>query len=148
MIHDRELTEGLSAIRRGGVFVEERAVIAVGKPPGIRPDWWMLPSQTPAAWREISDIIEHYEPYCRGVFLLGPDVPLDELSKSFRDAANCSYCRGFVVGRPIFGEPARAWFAGHSDDETTVDRVAQNYRNIVRLWQASRTLERAAGELQ
>ncbi len=114
---------------------------------GIRPDWWELPSQTPAAWREISDTIDHYDPYCRGIFLLGPDVPVDELAKGFRDAADCTYCRGFAVGRTIFGEPARAWFAGQSDDETTVDRVAQNYRNIVRLWQASRTIERAAGEM-
>ncbi len=114
---------------------------------GIRPDWWKLPSQTPAAWREISEVIDRYDPYCRGIFLLGLDVPVDELTKGFRDAADCSYCRGFAVGRTIFGEPVRAWFAGESDDETTIDRVAKNYLNIVRLWQASRTMDRAAGEM-
>ena len=112
---------------------------------GIRPDWWKLPSQTPAAWREISEVIDHYDPYCRGIFLLGLDVPVDELAKGFRDAADFTYCRGFAVGRTIFGEPARAWFAGEADDETTVDGIAQNYLNLVRLWQGSRPLDRTVG---
>ena len=112
---------------------------------GIRPDWWKLPSQSPAAWRNINDIISNYDADCRGIVLLGLDVPADELVEGFRDSANCKYCRGFAVGRTIFGEPARAWFAGEADDETTVDRIAQNYLNLVRLWQGSRPLDRAVG---
>jgi 5-dehydro-2-deoxygluconokinase len=113
---------------------------------GIRPDWWKLQSQSPAAWRNIDDIISNYDADCRGIVLLGLDVPVDELVEGFRDSANCKYCRGFAVGRTIFGEPARAWFAGEADDETTVDRIAQNYLNLVRLWQGSRPLDRAVGE--
>ncbi len=37
-------------------------------------------------------------------------------------------CRGFAIGRTIFGQPARDWFAGAIDDATAVARVARGLR--------------------
>jgi len=38
------------------------------------------------------------------------------------------------VGRSIFGEPARAWFAGEVDDADVVADVAARYRRLIGIW--------------
>ena len=45
--------------------------------------------------------------YCRGVLLLGLDAPQAELEASFALAARQPVCKGFAIGRTIFGAPAR-----------------------------------------
>lgn len=54
---------------------------------GIKPDWWKLPSIDQQGWKDIDELIEQQDPYCRGIVLLGLDAPLDQLEKGFRDAA-------------------------------------------------------------
>ncbi len=55
---------------------------------GILPDWWKLPPLSPDRWREISQHIEHYDPECRGILILGPDAPESELKSGFAAAAD------------------------------------------------------------
>ncbi|PWG64954.1 bifunctional 5-dehydro-2-deoxygluconokinase/5-dehydro-2-deoxyphosphogluconate aldolase [Spiribacter halobius] len=105
---------------------------------GVYPDWWKLQPPGTAAWREIGAVIEARDPYCRGVLLLGLDAPADTLAEGFRAAAAQRWCRGFAVGRSIFGEPARKWLAGELDDAGLVAAVTGRYRDIVRLWQQAR----------
>ena len=79
-------------------------------------------SNTMEAWREISAIVAANDPFCHGVVLLGLDASEDRVAQSFEIAARHVVCRGFAIGRTIFGAPARDWFAGNIDDATAVTR--------------------------
>jgi 5-dehydro-2-deoxygluconokinase len=106
---------------------------------GIRPDWWKLEAQTdPKAWAAIEQTIQRNDPLCRGIVLLGLDAPLPELVAAFQATAATSMVRGFAVGRSIFADPARAWFAGRINDEQAVGEMAQRFATLVAAWQARR----------
>jgi len=68
------------------------------------------------------------------VLLLGLDAPAAELEASFARAARTSVCKGFAVGRTIFGEPARAWFKGEIDDAAAIARMAESYGRLIQGW--------------
>jgi 5-dehydro-2-deoxygluconokinase len=102
---------------------------------GICPDWWKLPDPgSEAAWQRVEDVIARRDPYCRGVLLLGLDAPLPELEASFARAARQPVCKGFAIGRTIFGEPARNWFKGEIDDQTATLRMAESYARLIGAW--------------
>jgi 5-dehydro-2-deoxygluconokinase len=105
---------------------------------GIRPAWWKLEPQLPAAWRNISETIAECDPHCNGVLLLGLDAAEEVLKKGFEHAAPFGICRGFAVGRSIFGQAAREWMAGAIDDEAAVASVAERYERLVHLWRGTR----------
>jgi 5-dehydro-2-deoxygluconokinase len=69
---------------------------------------------------------------------LGLDAPQAELEASFTLAARQPVCRGFAVGRTIFGAPARAWMQGEIDDETATRRMAASYASLIRVWERAR----------
>ena len=102
---------------------------------GVYPAWWKLESQTAAAWDEIEDVINNQDPYCNGVLLLGLDAPEEKLAESFRVAAPKSICKGFAVGRSIFGDAAQKWFAGNLNDEEAANKIAEKYERAIRIWQ-------------
>lgn len=104
---------------------------------GVMPAWWKLESQSDAGWREISAVIEQNDPMCHGVLMLGLDAPEDQLKESFRIAATHPICKGFAVGRSIFGAAARQWFSGECDDEAVIRQVADNYSKMIDFWQKS-----------
>ncbi|MGY0219424.1 bifunctional 5-dehydro-2-deoxygluconokinase/5-dehydro-2-deoxyphosphogluconate aldolase [Endozoicomonadaceae bacterium StTr2] len=106
---------------------------------GIRPDWWKLPAMPAAAWEKVSAVIKNRSPHCRGVVMLGLDAPLDELTACFRQSAGFDICKGFTVGRTLFGAPSRQWFAGEINDQQFIDAVAANYSQLVAAWRSSRT---------
>jgi 5-dehydro-2-deoxygluconokinase len=102
---------------------------------GIKPDWWKLEDQpSTAAWRQIAAVIEDNDPDCRGIVLLGQDVPEAELVAAFRRAAPCARVKGFAVGRTIFAGPARSWLAGQMRDDELVDAMAANFASLVAAW--------------
>ena len=106
---------------------------------GIRPDWWKLPPcETSLEWEQISRAIGAHDPDCRGVLLLGLEASEEELGASFRVAAPHVICRGFAVGRSIFGDAAAAWFGGRADDELVIADVARRYARLIELWDAAR----------
>ncbi len=111
---------------------------------GIRPAWWKLEAQSSEAWREIGDVITANDPLCHGVLLLGLDASEEQVAKSFEAAARHPVCRGFAIGRTIFGPPAREWFAGAIDDATAVARVAAGYTRVIDLWRRLRPAAAAA----
>ncbi|MCM2312687.1 MAG: DUF2090 domain-containing protein, partial [Steroidobacteraceae bacterium] len=90
----------------------------------------------------IGSVIAERDPWCNGVLLLGLDAPEEVLLQSFEVAAAAPACRGFAVGRSIFGAAARGWFAGEIDDAAAVDTIAASYSRLIAAWQAAR--ERAA----
>jgi 5-dehydro-2-deoxygluconokinase len=102
---------------------------------GVYPAWWKLETQTAEAWQNISAVIQRYDPLCHGVLLLGLDAPADQLRESFRVAAPFPVCKGFAVGRSIFGEAAKNWFDGSFSDQEVIDQVAFNYERMIEFWQ-------------
>jgi 5-dehydro-2-deoxygluconokinase len=105
---------------------------------GVRPAWWKLQPQSEPSWRALVSVIERRDPWCNGVLLLGLEAPEDELARSFAVAARVPLCRGFAVGRSIFGASARAWFADELDDERAIDDMAACYQRLIGHWQAAR----------
>jgi 5-dehydro-2-deoxygluconokinase len=106
---------------------------------GIRPDWWKLvPPADAQAWAAVSGVIRTRDAQCRGVLLLGLEASEDVLARGFRAAASESLCKGFAVGRSIFGDAARAWMAGQLDDAGVVADVARRYQRLITLWLQSR----------
>jgi 5-dehydro-2-deoxygluconokinase len=107
---------------------------------GLRPDWWKLPApQSDAAWKEISGLITKNDPFCRGVILLGMEASEDTLERGFALAARHPVCKGFAVGRTIFMDAARLWFAGRISDEEVGARVAGNYSRLIEAWRKARS---------
>ena len=105
---------------------------------GVRPAWWKLQPQSEASWCALVSVIETRDPWCNGVLLLGLEAPEEELARSFAVAARVRLCRGFAVGRSIFGASARAWFAGELDDAHAVADMADCYQRLIGRWQAAR----------
>jgi 5-dehydro-2-deoxygluconokinase len=106
---------------------------------GIKPDWWKLASpETDKAWAVIEQTIQREDPYCRGVLLLGMEASEDELERGFAAAARHPVCKGFAVGRSIFMEAARLWFANKLSDQEVISRVEKNYASLVAAWRKAR----------
>lgn len=111
---------------------------------GLRPDWWKLPDPgSDAAWEEIAGAIAAHDPWCRGVVLLGLEAPDAELEAAFARAARQTICRGFAVGRTIWGRAAEAWFAGRTADEEATSAMAESYARLIAAWERA---EIAAGK--
>lgn len=111
----------------------------------VYPTWWKLAAQSSEGWQQISDVIASYDPLCHGVIMLGLDAPKDELRESFQRAAPFAVCKGFAVGRSIFGEAARKWFNSDMDDDGVIELVADNYRSMIRFWREA-TADAKCGE--
>jgi 5-dehydro-2-deoxygluconokinase len=100
----------------------------------IYPDWWKLPPNKPEVWSQITDLITTRSPDCQGVLLLGLDAPIDELKKSFNQTINFPICKGFAVGRSIFGTPTLRWLANEINDQEFINAVVQNYLQLIEFW--------------
>lgn len=111
---------------------------------GVRPAWWKLEAQSADSWHEIAGVIAASDPVCHGVLLLGLDASEDQLAQSFEIAARQPVCRGFAIGRTIFGQPARDWLAGSIDDTTAIARLAAGYSRVIELWRRLRPSAAAA----
>jgi 5-dehydro-2-deoxygluconokinase len=107
---------------------------------GIKPDWWKLePQATSAAWGNIEKTIKAYDPYCRGIVLLGLDAPEDDLARAFATTAGHATIKGFAVGRTIFSTVAESWLAGKTDDSNATAEMAERFANLVNVWNKSHT---------
>ena len=116
---------------------------------GIFPDWWKLePMVTEAAWRNAIAAIEAHDNHTRGIVVLGLDAPVAQLSESFERAARFDLVKGFAVGRTIFGDVARAWFAGTMGDDEAVATMAERYTNLCTIWDSARRAARGEGKAQ
>jgi len=103
---------------------------------GIKPDWWKLPPLSSSSWAQISALIDDNDKHCRGIVLLGLDAPIEQLKSGFISASECKWVKGFAVGRTIFGEPSRSWFANEIDDMALIEQIKHNYLTIINAWQA------------
>ena len=105
---------------------------------GLKPDWWKLePQASAAAWSNIDSVIEMRDPLCRGVVMLGLDAPMEALAAGFATAKASRTVRGFAIGRTIFADAAKAWFAGTMSDEAAVTDMASRFQALVDVWEGS-----------
>jgi len=104
---------------------------------GMKPEWWKLAPMQPAGWRELAALVAARDPLCRGAVILGLSQPLDELARGFA-AATHPIVKGFMVGRSLWVQPARAWLQGAMTDDAFVDAVARNFEVLVDAWRSSR----------
>jgi 5-dehydro-2-deoxygluconokinase len=104
---------------------------------GVRPDWWKLPPRA-VNWESIQDTISREDPLCRGVVLLGLSAPEAELIASFVAAAPFGIVKGFAIGRTIFHDVARAWFADLMSDGDACDAMARKFSTLVDAWRRAR----------
>ncbi len=106
---------------------------------GVRPDWWKLAAPgDDDGWALVDETIRQSDPYCRGVLLLGLDAPEADLIRSLAAAARQPICKGFAIGRSIFGATAEAWFAGQMKDEAAVEQIAAYYGRLTQAWRMAR----------
>ena len=111
---------------------------------GIRPAWWKLEAQSAEAWREIAAVIAANDPLCHGVLLLGLDAARSRSPAPSRSRRRYPVCRGFAIGRTIFGQAARDWLAGSLDDQAAIARVAAGYARVIDQWRRLRPRAAAA----
>lgn len=115
---------------------------------GIYPDWWKLPTPlSEAEWQLLSASVESRDAHCRGIVLLGLDAPEEDVMAAIENAAHHKVCKGFAVGRTIFGEVARAWFGGSMDDGQAVAEMASRYTRLVDCWIKARQGAVPAGKV-
>lgn len=105
---------------------------------GIHPEWWKLAPMSRETWQRVDALVADRDPWCRGVVILGLKASVEQLAVAFGDAAGARTCRGFVVGRTISHEPARAWLAGEIDDAALVAQVLSNFGALARAWRDAR----------
>ncbi|MFS2157287.1 5-dehydro-2-deoxygluconokinase [Pseudomonas sp. Pseusp122] len=105
---------------------------------GIYPAWWKIEAQSAEQWKQLDELIQERDPYCRGVVLLGLNAPAAALAEGFQQARESQTCRGFAVGRTIFQEPSRAWMAGEIDDETLIRQVQATFVELINAWRTAR----------
>jgi 5-dehydro-2-deoxygluconokinase len=102
---------------------------------GIKPDWWKLEPQADAeAWSATAKVVANYDPYCRGVVVLGLEASQAELDRAFRACAGQKLVKGFAIGRSIFNEAARQWLSGQIDDAAAVKDMADRFASLAALW--------------
>jgi 5-dehydro-2-deoxygluconokinase len=109
----------------------------------VYPDWWKLePMKTSEAWTNAIEAIEAHDRYTRGIVVLGLDVGEEELAESFSVAASHDLVKGFAVGRTIFGEVARAWMKGTTDNASAIAEMARRYQRLCDVWDMAREAAR------
>lgn len=125
---------------RNGVVDDETTARALTElyDAGLKPDWWKLePQASTGAWKAIDNVLLTRDPLCRGVVMLGLDAPMDALAAGFATAKASRTLRGFAVGRTIFAEAAKAWFAGTINDEQAVADMATRFGALVDVWEGT-----------
>ena len=111
---------------------------------GLYPDWWKLePMKSAAAWQQTCDMIWRFDPHVQGIVVLGLEAPINELQASFDLAAQQPMVKGFAIGRSIFAQVAKAWFAGNMDDDTAIQQMTLTYQQLCQAWDNARA---AAGD--
>lgn len=133
----RELMIEIIASKNGPLADDTTArVLAELYDLGIKPDWWKLePQASPDAWRGIEKVIAANDPWCRGIVLPGLDARQDELLESFAACADIPLVRGFAIGRTIFSNAAKNWFARAIDDDAAIADMAGRFGALAQAWQ-------------
>lgn len=86
------------------------------------------------SWAGWEKAVADQDPHCRGVLLLGRDAPLSDVKDAVTRAGGQGLCKGFAIGRTIFGPAAKAWFAGDMTDEAARAAMADTLDAVIAAW--------------
>ena len=107
---------------------------------GVYPDWWKLePMVETQEFDGVTGVVTEYDPWCRGIVLLGLSMPLEDLVESFRVAASHEQVKGFAVGRSVWFAAAKAWLGGEIDDAQYLHRISERFTKLVSAWEEARS---------
>ena len=103
---------------------------------GVKPDWWKIdPPEDEVALQHITEIIEKYDPFCKGFLLLGKHHSVSDMNTIIEQNRKISpYCSGFAIGRPIFWEVASAWMKNKANDLDVINQVEKNFNSLLNAW--------------
>ena len=110
---------------------------------GLKPEWWKLGAMGRANWQALDALVNERDPWCRGAVILGLSQPLPQLVAAFAEA-QAPVVKGFMIGRSVWAQPALAWLRGELDDAAFQAAVADNFRQLIAGWDASRDAAPAA----
>lgn len=108
-------------------------LLAQASEDGIDPVWWKLPPLTADDWGGIERVLDDTASAAR-VIVLGGGQPLDQLGDALRIAARSPRAAGFAVGRSVFGDAMKAYFAGTATQDAVVAQIAERYEMLVEQW--------------
>ncbi len=102
---------------------------------GVYPDYWkMLPLRDTSSWKKVEALIDEFDPYCRGILILGNNASQKELEESFMSIPRNGRVIGFAIGRSLFLQQAERWFAGKCNDDEAVESMRANFLQLIRGW--------------
>ena len=61
-------------------------------------------------------------------------MPDEQLGAVFRVARSEPLVRGFAIGRTIFSEAAKQWFASEIDDSSATEKMRGTYQRLIDAW--------------
>jgi 5-dehydro-2-deoxygluconokinase len=64
--------------------------------------------------------------------VLGLNETIEALTERLRLAGAQSICAGFAIGRTIFGEASKKWFAREVDDLAAIEAMSDRYRALAK----------------
>ena len=100
---------------------------------GVKPDWWKIDVPEDAdTWQNIIDTMQEYDPYCRGLLLLGKTNSMADMQDLLcQSRRKYRQCVGFAIGRPIFWQVASAWMKDSATDRDVVEQVYRNFSSLL-----------------
>ncbi|HCV89778.1 MAG TPA: 5-dehydro-2-deoxygluconokinase, partial [Alphaproteobacteria bacterium] len=85
-------------------------------------------------WTAAGDIVRANDPHLQGIIVLGKEMPDEQLARVFALSRPEPLVRGFAIGRSIFNEAAKGWFAGTLDDAAAHDKMKAIYQGLIAAW--------------
>jgi 5-dehydro-2-deoxygluconokinase len=105
---------------------------------GVAPDWWKLePIDDAGFWTAAGDVARANDPHLQGLIVLGKEMPEADLARVLSKAQGEALVRGFAIGRTIFSDAAKQWFAGDASDEAAHDMMVTVFERLITAWDRS-----------
>ncbi len=100
---------------------------------GLKPEWWKLPLMEADNWRRLNQLIQTRDLWCRGMVVLGLNQTMAQLCEGF-SKADAPLIKGFMIGRSIWHDPARAWLSQEITDAQVIEQIKKNFLYLVDSW--------------
>lgn len=100
----------------------------------IFPDWWLLPSQRESSWQHIENIIDQFDPLCRGIILYTGSSTVEQIRLAIEHSANNKFLKGFAIGAALYAEPLKLWASSKINDDKCIELIVNNFMQALAVW--------------
>jgi myo-inositol catabolism protein IolC len=105
---------------------------------GVEPDIWKVEGlDSVADFRLVAEAARAGGRDGVGCVVLGAGADEATVANWLRQAATVDGFIGFAIGRTIFWDALKGWLAGDIDRATAVQRIADNYRSSIELFESA-----------